>query len=388
MISNDSVAIEFHGTFHETPALIARAPGRINLIGEHTDYNGGFVLPAAIDFEIKMAARPSPDHRMHLWSVNYSESFDFEPVAPLPNPKKTEWHSYFLAVCDQFLQRGHTVPAMEIVMSGDVPLGAGLSSSAAFEVCAATLLNHVCHAGLDARELALLAQAAEHSSFVGVRCGIMDQFASALGAPASALLLDCYSLDYETVPFDTSAASIVIINSNKPRELRSSDYNQRRLECEEGLAKINEFSGQNYPSLRHIPMDVFEKHKGDLLPLVARRVRHNITENARVLEFVKTLRKNDWSAAGELLYASHASLRDDFQVSCDELDAIVEIARESGLAHGCRMTGGGFGGCAVALVAPAKAAEFEKYLVPRYKAKTDLEASIYVTQPAAGASLL
>lgn len=368
--------------------MIARAPGRINLIGEHTDYNGGFVLPAAIDYEIQMAARPATGTATRLWSVNYGEAYQFDTDAALPQPGHTQWHSYFVAVVDQFRQRGIDVPPLEIAMSGDVPLGAGLSSSAAFEVCAATLLNTVCATGLTGKEIALLAQAAEHSPWVGVRCGIMDQFASALGAADAALKLDCYSLEYEAVPFDSAAASIVIINTNKPRELRSSDYNRRRQECEEGLRLINKKSGSAYPALRHVPQEVFAELEADLPPVVAARVRHNITENARVLSFVEALRASQWTQAGELLYASHESLRDDFEVSCAELDAIMEIARESGLTYGCRMTGGGFGGCAVALVKPDNVTQFTAQMLSEYKRRTGLEATIYITTAAAGASMV
>jgi len=262
-----------------------------------------------------------------------------------------------------------------------------LSSSAAFEVCAATLLNKVCQAGLSPKEIALLAQAAEHSAYVGVRCGIMDQFASALGQSAHALFVDCHSLDYEAVPFDPDGASIVIINSNKPRELRGSDYNRRRLECEEGLRLINEKENASYATLRHIPLEIFDRHAATLPEKVRQRVKHNLTENTRVREFVEALKRSDWDAAGDALYASHASLRDDFEVSCAELDAIVEIARDSKLAYGCRMTGGGFGGCAVALVAPANVENFKAHLEPLYKDRTGLEATVYSTRPMQGAAV-
>lgn len=387
MISDSSITQKFQSVYSSRPTLIARAPGRINLIGEHTDYNGGFVMPAAIEYEIKMAARPSGSDITRLYSANYDEHFEYDSAHGLPRPEKTTWYSYWLAVCEQFIRRGCEPPAMDVVIHGDVPLGAGLSSSAAFEVCAATLLNEVCRAGLAPKDIALLAQAAEHSEYVGVRCGIMDQFASALGAKAHALFLDCHSLDYEAVPFDPAGAVIVIINSNKPRELRSSDYNTRRRECEEGLALINEWTGGDYPTLRHIPAEVFDEHAERLPENVRKRVRHNISENDRVRAFVQALKAGDWAAAGDALYASHASLRDDYEVSCRELDAIVEIARESGLAHGCRMTGGGFGGCAVALVPPANVDAFIEMLAPKYQQASGLEATIYATKPMQGASV-
>lgn len=387
MISSDDIRRQFGRRFGAEPALVARAPGRINLIGEHTDYNGGFVLPAAIEFEIKMAARPTKGSLIRAWSVNYSEGWEFDAGQPLIPPGQPRWYSFLMAVVDQFQQRGFAVPGMDVVIHGDVPLGAGLSSSAAFEVCAAVLLNDLCGGGMPPKELALLAQAAEHSPFVGVRCGIMDQFASALGVESSALLIDCHSMETEAFLFNSAMASIVIINSNKPRELRNSDFNTRRQECEEGLAMLDALCGGTYETLRHVPKDVFEKHQHRLPPVIARRVRHNLTENERVKDFVEALRRNRWSGAGDLLYASHASLRDDYEVSCFELDTIVELAREGGFAYGCRMTGGGFGGCAVALVPPDNVSSFCEVLAPAYKARTGITADFYTTKAAAGASL-
>lgn len=387
MISDSSLTQAFAAAFSGNPALIARAPGRINLIGEHTDYNGGFVFPAAIAYEIKMAARAATGSVTRLHSVNYNENFEYDTAEGLPEPGETHWYSYWLGVCLQFEEKGFTIPALEVAIHGDVPLGAGLSSSAAFEVCAATLLNYVLNAGIDAKDLALMAQAAEHSKYVGVMCGIMDQFASALGEQAHALLLDCHSTDYERVPCDPTGASIVIINSNKHRELRSSEFNTRRRECEEGLRLLNGLSGADYPTLRHVPQDVFDAHAGALPEKVRQRVKHNLAENARVMRFVDALKANDWTTAGTELYASHASLRDDYEVSCSELDAIVDIARESGLAHGCRMTGGGFGGCAVALVPPHQVDAFIANMQSQYPQRTGLQPTIYQSEPVQGANV-
>lgn len=385
MIVTDKLTETFTTLTGATPRWISRAPGRVNLIGEHTDYNGGYVLPAAIGYDIKMAAAPSEDATTRLHSANYNESFEYDTSAPLPRPEVTHWYSYWLAVVQQFQARGVQVPALSVAMSGDVPLGAGLSSSAALEVCAATLINEITGAGLPPRDIALLGQAAEHSEYVGVRCGIMDQFASALGRDSHALLLDCHTLDYETVPFHSGDAAIVIINTNKSRDLRTSEFNTRRAECEAGLRQINELDRAEYETLRHVPAEVYARHAAALPEKVNLRVKHNITENERVHEFVSALKAADWATAGELLYASHASLRDDYEVSCAELDAIVEIARESGLVYGCRMTGGGFGGCAVALVPPANVEKFQSVLTPEYTARTGLTPTVYVSRPADGA---
>ncbi len=403
MIDDRKLTTLFRETYGTAPTLIARAPGRINLIGEHTDYNGGFVLPAAINREIRMAARVRAGAvTTRLRSANFGESHEFDSAGSgIALPAKKGWANFFLAVADQFVRRGAKLPALDVAIDGDVPLGAGLSSSAAYEVCAAVLYDHLCGTRIARRDIALLAQAAEHSPFVGVRCGIMDQFASALGAEAHALRIDCHSLDYDTVPFDPAGAAIVIINTNKPRELRDSDYNRRRAECEEGLARLRELAASDasaagdaphprdprFPTLRHVPAAVFARHEGDLPADVARRVRHNLSENARVNEFVAALETGDWTTAGRLLYASHTSLRDDFQVSCAELDAIVEIARTLPGVHGCRMTGGGFGGCAVALVRPDAVDAFAAALAPEYRRRTGLTPDIYTSPPAEGAGI-
>lgn len=386
MISDQSIISVFTEQFRNEPAIIARAPGRINLIGEHVDYNGGFVLPAAINCEIKMAASPNDSPLFRLYSRNYAKSFEFDATADLTTHlDRMDWTSYFIAVVDQFRQRGLNVPGMDVAIDGDVPLGAGLSSSAAYEVCAGALLTAATDANIEGRELALLAQAAEHSPFVGVRCGIMDQFASVLGRADAALLIDCFSMAHKVVPFNSSEANIVVINSMKRRGLVDSEYNQRRQECEEGLNLIRRLAGEAYPSIRHIPAEVFAQHTGRLPEGSRKRLRHNLTENARVLLFVDALRASDWNAAGDLLYESHASLRNDFQVSCHELDRIVEIASDCDGVLGCRMTGAGFGGCAVALVRPDAVDLFSKRLSEQYQAEFGVKPDIYATPPTDGA---
>jgi galactokinase len=379
----------FEEAFEAAPELIAHAPGRINLIGEHTDYNGGFVLPAAINRDIRMAARLTGSHLTRLHSENYAARFEFEQDGSLEAVADgaTGWYSFFVAVVDQFRRRGFRVPGMDVAIHGDVPLGAGLSSSAAYEVCAAVLLDHVCGAGISRKDLALLAQAAEHSPFVGVRCGIMDQFVSALGRENHALLIDCHSLSCESVPFDGSCATIVIVNSLKRRGLVDSAYNQRRRQCEEGLEMMQRLAGETFPTIRHIPGEVFMRHADSLPELVRRRLRHNLGENRRVFEFVAAMRASDFTRLGALLNESHVSLRDDFEVSCAELDTIVEIASGCNGAFGCRMTGGGFGGCAVALVEPAAVESFEHTLSRDYYAPRGLKPEVYTSPAAAGAGI-
>ena len=387
MIDNKQLAAAFTRVFGGGPTLIARAPGRVNLIGEHTDYNGGFVMPCAINRDIRMAARRRTDQRLVLHSVNYSASHEADAARPLRVPKRRGWYSYFLATAAQFQQRGFDLPGLDVAIDGDVPLGSGLSSSAAFEVCAAVLFNELLGSGMPAAELALLAQAAEHSPFVGVRCGIMDQFASALGRADEAILLDCHTHEVSGVPLAPDAFEIVIIDTMKRRGLVDSAYNERRASCEEGLAELRRLAREEYPSLRHVPADAFEALAPALPENVRRRVRHNIGENARVLRFAECARAGDWATAGRLLVESHASLRDDFEVSCAELDAVVEIAGAAEDVLGCRMTGAGFGGCAVAMVAPGAVDAFTARMKREYPARCGMEPVLYVTRAEPGADI-
>ncbi len=335
-----------------------------------------------------MAAAPRNDNTIHLYSGN----FDFEVVIQLDqvlDPLDTQtWVNYFLAVAAQFQERGIPLPGMNICLEGDVPLGAGLSSSAAYEVCVGMLLSEVTKAEITNKSIALLSQAAEHSRFVGVKCGIMDQFISALGSKDKALKIDCHTLEYELIPFDSDKASIVIINSMKKRGLVDSEYNQRRTECEEGLKKLQNLAGKDFPSLRHIPMDIFETYQSELSENVIKRVRHNLTENKRVVDFTEALAAGDFNRAGELLYQSHASLRDDYQVSCQELDMIVKIAADIPGCYGCRMTGGGFGGCAVALVQPETVEGFVFELSKKYSQQSGKSPDIYVTPACSGSNCI
>jgi galactokinase len=387
MIHNRTILEFFERSFGCRATLVARAPGRVNLIGEHTDYNGGFVMPMAIDREMKMAAAPNGEGLFRLRSLQFEKSAEFKTNQTVLNVKPGAWQTYFFAVVREFLEKGIELPGMDVVIAGDVPLGAGLSSSAAYEVCAATLLNSACDAGLSGKEIALLAQRAENSPHVGVQCGLMDQYASALGREDCAVMLDCFDREHEYVPIPSDDCAVIVINSNKRRELAGSEYNARRLECESALEKLRAASRENFPSLRHLPAEMLDRHARELTEAEFRRARHNVTENARVSLFSKALRQRDLSTAGGLLYGSHASLRDDFQVSCAELDSIVDIARRSAGVYGCRMTGGGFGGCAVALVKPASSEEFIQSMRDSYFERTTLVPEVYQVTATAGAEV-
>ena len=387
MIDNSYVKEKFQEQFGKPPQHISSAPGRVNLIGEHTDYNGGFVLPAAINREIRVAARPGEDKKLSLYSESFSESFSVGMENGLAIPGEKGWRSYFLAVVDQFLKKGFAVPGMDAYIVGDIPLGAGLSSSAALEVCVAALLNRLCNAGMNDKEIALLSRDAEHSDFVGVKCGVMDQLISSMGKKDHALLVDCYSVETTDVPFDSSKSAIVIINSMKKRGLVDSEYNRRREECEQGLNFLRQVTGIDFPSIRHIPLNVFEKHSAEMTENSRKRIRHNLTENLRVKEFVTAMEKDDFQKAGELLYQSHESLKNDFEVSCPELDAIVEIALETGGVYGCRMTGAGFGGCALALVKPGAAEEVGESVTHKFEKIFNVTPEIYISAPKNGAGV-
>lgn len=386
MIDIHALSGIFQQHFGWKPALCSRAPGRVNLIGEHTDYNGGLVMPAAIDREAVLLANRRIDNEWHIYSADYNVAVKVDAIQAAARQSQNRWVNYLLAVRAQFEELGHAVPGLDMVLQGDVPQGSGLSSSAAIEVATATLLNEITGAGLDGVEIARLSQAAEHSPFVGVQCGIMDQFVSSLGRKSQLVKIDCHTLDYEYVPLDSSRALIVIIDSGKRRGLVDSAYNQRRRECQEGFQTICRLEGRLYESLSHVPFGVYTRHGHALTGNQRKRLRHILSENQRVRDFQSALAANDLSAAGKLMDESHRSLRDDYEVSCKELDLIVEIANGQPGIFGCRMTGAGFGGCAVALVKPGQENQFAEYMTEAYEKESGLTPQIYVTPAAPGAT--
>ena len=378
------VAAEFHKTYRRPPRWIVAAPGRVNVIGEHTDYNDGFVLPMAIERYAAMAADVAiAPGKISIYDTQFKESATID-VSILVTKGQPKWSNYIRGVITGFQNRGVKIPALDIVLSSTVPHGGGLSSSAALEVCTATLLEAVTGKNIDPIEKALLCQKAEHE-FAGVPCGIMDQFTSVMGKENNLLLLDCRSRKTELVPMNDTSVALLIVNTNVKHDLGSGKYAKRRAECE-AAAKI-----LGVASLRDANAGSLERAKNKIDGTVFRRVRHVINEIERTVQAAEGIRASNWPAVGQLMYASHNSLRDDYEVSCKELDAVVEIAEtigNKGGIFGCRMTGGGFGGCAIALVESNRIENISKRIAADYKVKVGIEATIFSSRPAAGATVL
>jgi len=371
----------FRQTFGGEPEGVVRAPGRVNLIGEHTDYNEGFVLPMAIDRAVVIAARRRHDRRVLLRALDFGAASAFDLPAIAPDPAQP-WSNYVRGVAFVLQRRGLDLPGLEAVIAGDVPIGAGLSSSAAIEVASAVAWRAIGGFALDGVTLALLCQQAENE-FVGMRCGIMDQFIATLGRAGHALLIDCRNLAQRPVPLP-AGVHIVVCDSRKRRGLVESAYNQRRQECEEAVRRLQAVL-PGVRALRDVRPEELRQHQDLLPPIVLRRARHVVEENARVLASVAALEAGDLATFGRLLNESHASLRDLYQVSCVELDALVEVAQAQSGCLGSRLTGAGFGGCTVSLVRTAAVADFAAAVARGYTARTGLTPEVYVCQAADGA---
>lgn len=359
-----------------------RAPGRVNLIGEHTDYNDGFVLPVAIDFYTRARVSTLSERRIEIYSENFGEQFSID--LDDPNITATDhWSDYPIGVTVMLLRAGFDLKGAHLRIQGDVPIGSGLSSSASIEVGTAVALTAISNIQIGRSELARLCRKAENE-FVGAQVGIMDQFVSLFGKAGHALLLDCRSLDYQLVPL-SGPARIVVCNTSVKHELASSAYNERRAQCEAGVKHLSA-KLQNVKALRDVTIEELEEHGTDLPDVIYRRCRHVITENARTLDAAQSLERGDLVRFGKLMNESHASLRDDYEVSCKELDLMVELAHQVDGVYGARMTGGGFGGCTVNLVVPEAMSEFEARVLPAYETATGLKPEIYICEAADGAS--
>jgi galactokinase len=367
----------FHTRIGGAPALVVRAPGRVNLIGEHTDYNDGFVMPLAIDRAVWIALRGLPDRRVRAFSTAFNAwgEFSLDTLAR----GQDGWLEYLKGVAWSLGEDGHRLQGWEGVVSGDVPLGAGLSSSAAIEMAAARAVAAVSGFAWDGRAVALAAQRAENQ-WIGMNCGIMDQLIAGVGREGHAVLIDCRSLATREVPLPDGTA-VVVLDTATRRELVTSAYNERRAQCEAASAMFG------VKALRDVSVERFDREGTRLDPITRRRARHVITENARTQQAAAAMDGGNLAVLGRLMNDSHVSLRDDFQVSSAALDAMVECAWQAGCV-GARMTGAGFGGCAVALVAADAAAAFSAQVAAAYSARTGLTPAIYVCRASDGASVI
>jgi galactokinase len=381
VIEREALRNAFAEHYGRAPRLF-RAPGRVNLIGEHTDYNEGFVLPMAIDCETVAAAAPRDDRRVRAFSMNLNEAVEFDLDRP-GERQRGLWLDYLEGVAWALEDDGVRLKGADLMVSSDVPLGAGLSSSAALEISVGLALASVSGQQVDGVKLALAGQRAEHV-YVGTQCGIMDQLVATRAKGGHALLIDCRSLDARPVALDTAKVSIVICDSRVKHELSSSEYNTRRAECERGV-EILKGVLPGIRALRDVSVADFSRHAEMLPEPVRRRCRHVVTENERTLQAAEALRRGEMEELGRLMGRSHLSLRDDYEVSCAELNLLVEIA---GNFHGClgaRMTGGGFGGSTVNLVRREALEEFRDVVSREYPRVTNISPKIYVSDAGGGA---
>ncbi|KOC92906.1 galactokinase [Winslowiella iniecta] len=369
----------FSDKFGYPSTHLIQAPGRVNLIGEHTDYNDGFVLPCAIDYQTVIACAKRDDRQVRVIAVDYDNQQDiFSLDAPIDSVQDKMWANYVRGVVKHLQLRNSGFGGVDMVISGNVPQGAGLSSSASLEVAVGTVLQQLYQLPVDGAQIALNGQEAENQ-FVGCNCGIMDQLISALGKKDHAMLLDCRTLGTRPVSMPEEIA-VVIINSNFRRSLVGSEYNTRRQQCEAGA----QFFGKS--SLRDVDISEFNAAEQQLDPEVAKRVRHVLTENARTLEAADALSRGDLARMGVLMAESHASMRDDFEITVPPIDLIVDIVKEViGDQGGVRMTGGGFGGCVVALMPFDQVDSVKAALAEQYQAKSGIKETVYICKASEGA---
>jgi len=355
-----------------------QAPGRVNLIGEHTDYNAGYVLPAAIDRQILVAATARNDSRINIYALNFKQWDRFRIQKNIEVLCGNRCGNYFRSIVWSLRQQGRDLCGMDAVVSGNIPIGAGLSSSAAIEVAVGFTLLQLSESEINLKKLALAAQKAEND-FVGMRCGIMDQFIACLGQADHALLIDCRDLSCQSVPLPSGAA-VVIVDSGVHRGLMDMEYNARREDCEKAARHFG------VPVLRDVNMETFRERAHEISAVAQRRAHHVISENDRTLAAADALRAQDLLTFGDLMTASHASLRDDFEVSCPELDLLVGIALEVNGVYGARLTGAGFGGCMVALVEKRAVADLIRAVETNYPRVVGRQGTAYICRASAGVS--
>jgi galactokinase len=364
--------------------VVVRSPGRVNLIGEHTDYNEGFVLPAAVDKAIVFAVSPRTDGMVRFVASDLNDEFSAALTAIQRSLKG--WPNYLLGVIEEFRVLGHTFPGCDVVFGGDIPIGAGMSSSAAVECGFAFALNQLFGFGISKMDLVRLGQRSENN-FVGMNCGIMDQFINVFGEDRTVLKIDCRSLAYEHFPFERTDLAIVLCETELKRSLASSEYNIRRQQCEAGVAILRKH-GPEVRSLRDVTPEFLQEHRAEMEPIIYRRCAYVVKENERVLRASDDLRRNDFLSFGEQMYRSHSGLRDEYQVSSPDLDFLVDAASTVPGVLGARMMGAGFGGCTINLVEQQSVQAFVEEMKSRYHHRTGIANNVYVTHIESGTCLL
>ncbi|RPI05977.1 MAG: galactokinase [Ignavibacteriae bacterium] len=378
-----SVEQVFQEKFKEQ-ALLVRSPGRVNLIGEHTDYNKGFVLPAAIDKSITLAISPRNDRHCSMFAMDMNEAHEFSIDDLHSTPKG--WPNYLMGVVDQFVKAQYPIQGFHCVFGGDIPIGAGMSSSAALEAGLAFALNTLFHLHIDRLTLVKMAQKAENV-FVGVQCGIMDQYINIFGKQDNVLRIDCRTLEYQYYPFAFHNISVVLFDTRVSHSLASSEYNRRREECSEGVAVIKKM----YPevnSLRDVTCDMLHQCRDRMDPTVYRRCKYVVEENERVLHACGDLEKGDLKSFGAAMKKTHAGLSGDYEVSCKELDFLVDLMSSDPQVYGSRMMGGGFGGCTINLIEKNHVEEVSSFAAVRYKQKFNIDLKTYITSIGPGTRII
>jgi len=363
---------KFLEKFNQEP-LVVRSPARVNMIGEHTDYNEGFVLPASIDKEMILAISKNNQNICNLYSDDFKESFSFN----INDLKKTDkvWTYYLMGVVEQFQKLGLKISGFNCVFGGNIPMGAGLSSSAALECCLAFALNELFSFDLDKIDLVKISQKAEND-FVGVKCGIMDQFISIFGKKNHVLKLDCRTLDYKYYPFEFDDIKIVLFDTQVKHSLASSEYNTRRIECEKGVEILKKYYPQ-INSLRDIDLNTLNKHKNELDSIIYKRCKYVISENLRLNNACDALENNDLNTFGKLMFETHEGLKNDYEVSCFELDCLIDLVKNEKNVLGARMMGGGFGGCTINLIKINSIQEISQKVSEQYNKITGKKLEIY-----------
>ena len=381
----EEIEQEFSNRFGSSP-IVVQSPARVNLIGEHTDYNDGFVLPAAIDKKILLAMAPNNLNQIRLYAADMDDPVYEVEIEDHFEKSGKRWPDYILGVVDQLQKRGVAVNGFDCLFGGDIPIGAGLSSSAALEGGVLTGLAELCDLELTMVEMAQIGQQAENE-FVGVQCGIMDQFANLFGQSESVIRLDCRSLEYSHYPFNHENLAILLCDTKVRRELASSEYNVRRNQCEEGVKILRDFD-PSIKNLRDVSDELLENHKGKLTDDVYNRCRFVLDENRRVLDACDDLLRDDIKSFGRRMTASHYGLKNQYEVSCRELDLLVEAAENLDAVYGSRMMGGGFGGCTINLVHEQHIDRVIETIKNRYEKEIDTPVEFYIARISEGAGLV